>query len=220
MKLFYLCFLCNVIFLRTVPAWGDSSFFVLWIAIASGCQSHLAQRVEFHVKLWFMGHCINIQIAYFLAQPYPRDVKFTERSASLSWTICSLLRSQLSHLCFSFFLPILVPWERHCFLKTSSATEKCSGIRLWAVWVAKRLGCISPISYVESCLENFLYNQEFLKMEAGFYILFPWIRQGIQAMFSSQSVWTETNLMLSVAECFSSSSATSVWTKCGFITEK
>lgn len=33
---------------------------------------------------------------------------------------------------------------------------------------------------------------------------------GIQAMFSSQSVCTETKLMFLVTECFSSSSATSV----------
>lgn len=108
--------------------------------------------------------------------------KFTERSASLSWTICSLLRSQLSHLCFFFFLPIPVPWERHfclfsiaCWKLVSNATEMCSGISLWAVWMAIRCGYVSPIIYVQSCLEAFLCNQEVWKMEAGFYILFPWI---------------------------------------------
>jgi len=32
------------------------------------------QGVEFHVKLWFVGHSINIRIAYFPAQQYPSDV--------------------------------------------------------------------------------------------------------------------------------------------------
>lgn len=117
MKLFYLCFLCNVIFLRTVPAWGDSSCFVLWIAVASGCQSHLVQRVEFHVKLWFMGHSINIRIAYFPAQPYPSDVSgSSQRDQHLSAEQFALFQD---HSCpisvFPSFcqLSVPVPWERH-----------------------------------------------------------------------------------------------------------
>ena len=59
--------------------------------------------------------------------------KFTERSASLSWTICSLLRSQLSSSIFPSFCQLLipVPWEMQFCLfpaacwKQSAVIQKC-----------------------------------------------------------------------------------------------
>lgn len=59
--------------------------------------------------------------------------KFTERSASLSWTICSLLRSQLSSSIFPSFRQLLipVPWEMHFCLfpaacwKQPAVMQKC-----------------------------------------------------------------------------------------------
>lgn len=59
--------------------------------------------------------------------------KFTERLASFSWTICSLLRSQLSSSIFPSFHQLLipVPWEMHfCLFPTAcwkqpAVVQKC-----------------------------------------------------------------------------------------------
>lgn len=112
--------------------------------------------------------------------------KFTQRLASLSWTIYSLLRSQLSSSLFPSFRQLLIPvsWKMHFYLfpaacwKQPAVMQKCVQGGSWA-WECFRL-LVAVVMYLLSPTRNhawklFPVTSKSKKMEAGFYVLCPWI---------------------------------------------